>query len=408
MALGGTANGTAVSTGATLAVQGSLTFAGEALTLNGAGFGGAGALESLYGLNTWSGNLTLSSASTVNVASDILTLSGPISGSVSLTKTGAGLLLITNSTNNYTGGTIIQGGAVSGGGLLGTGNVTINAGGTLQVMPGLSLNNTASAVVSTGGTLELFTDLLSTRVRLSGGLIASHGNRTVSGGTITDAGDASFSTYGKTLTLLAPSQTLALTGFRTWTVDAGSTVVMAGNFSGGQNFTKLGDGTLVVQGTSNIANLKVGDGSSAGGYMVGNAALAGSVTIAPRSLYTVQVANHPYSEVSFAASSGVLALSRPSNATLDFTFAAGLYLGVYDPAGGVVTYTGSAIPNSPNIGNGYLLGGGKGILNLNTVLADARDESNFQVATDIHIGWPAGTGQDPLPEAMVCLSAPTP
>ena len=189
--------------------------------------------------------------------------------------------MITNSTNTYTGGTTISGGTLSGGGLLGTGNATINAGGTLQVLSGLSLKSTANVVVSTGGTLELFTDLLSTRVKLSGGAIVSHGNRTVSGGTITDAGNASFSTYGETLTLLAPSQTLALTGSRTWTVDAGSTVVMAGNFSGGQDFTKLGAGTLIVQGTSNINNLYVGNGSSAGGYLVGNAALGSSVTIAP-------------------------------------------------------------------------------------------------------------------------------
>ena len=43
---------------------------------------------------------------------------------------------------------------------------------------------------------------------------------------------------------------------------------------------------------------------------------------------------------------------------------------------------------------------------MNTVLADARDESNLPVPTNIQIGWQAGSGQDPLPEAMVCLSAP--
>ena len=402
-ALGSAGNATTVSIGATLALQGGIVVGGESLTLSGGGAAGqGGALENISGLNTWSGNLTLGTATTVNVANGSLTLSGPINGSTSLTKTGNGLLVISNTTNGYGGGTVIQAGTLAASGALGSGNVSISSG-TLQITPGFLLTNSSSSVViSTLGNLEMFTDLAS-NVTLGGGTITSHGARTISGA-ITDAGSAVFATNNETLTL---SHNFALTSdTHTWTVGTGSTVAVSGNISGSHVFEKLGNGTLLLQGTSNFSTLNVGFGSQPGGYVVANSTPAASVVIAPGSLYTVQVADYAYNEVNYGASSGVLGLSRSSNANLDFaTGQSALYLGVYEPSGGVVNYTGTLTPYGDGVetGWGYLLGGGKGILNIVSALQNVLDEDFNPLPTNVTIGWQA-PGQNPLPQGVVRLS----
>jgi autotransporter-associated beta strand protein len=60
-ALGSTAAGTTVADGATLALTGSVTISGEALSITGLGVGDAGAFQSLVGNNTWMGNVTTTS-----------------------------------------------------------------------------------------------------------------------------------------------------------------------------------------------------------------------------------------------------------------------------------------------------------------------------------------------------------
>ena len=401
-ALGSAGNATTVSIGATLALQGGIVVGGESLTLSGGGAAGAGgALENVSGLNTWTGSLTLGTATTVNVANGSLTLSGPINGSTSLTKTGNGLLVISNTTNGYGGGTVIQAGTLAASGLLGTGNVSISSG-TLQITPGFSLTGASSVVISAAGDLEMFTDLAS-GVTLGGGTITSHGARTISGA-IADAGSATFVTNNSTLTL---SNTFTMTSdLHTWTVGTGSTVAVSGNISGSHVFEKLGNGTLLLQGTSNFSTLNVGFGSQPGGYVVANSTPAASVVIAPGSLYTVQVADYAYNEVNYGASSGVLGLSRSSNANLNFaTGSSALYLGVYEPSGGVVNYTGTLTPYGDGVetGWGYLLGGGKGILNIVSALQNVLDEDFNPLPTNVTIGWQA-PGQNPLSQGVVRLS----
>lgn len=99
-ALGSIANRTTVSAGATLQIQGGITTANESLTLNGAGFVGAGgvgiqngALVNVSGNNNYAGLLTLGAASTISSDSGTLNLTnaGTITGATfGLTLTGAG------------------------------------------------------------------------------------------------------------------------------------------------------------------------------------------------------------------------------------------------------------------------------------------------------------------------------
>jgi len=76
--LGTTAGGTTVNNGAELQLQGAWSNWAEALTLNGSGTTGRGALRSI-GTNRWAGNITLGSTSVIESVSGSLRLDGILS-----------------------------------------------------------------------------------------------------------------------------------------------------------------------------------------------------------------------------------------------------------------------------------------------------------------------------------------
>lgn len=108
-ALGNTTGNTTVASGAILQIEGG-TYA-EALTLLG-----AARLESVSGVNTWSGNVTMTALSklpnaTMSVLAGTLDLSGVVQGTAGLTKTGAGELHLSGaSANTYRGITRVNAG----------------------------------------------------------------------------------------------------------------------------------------------------------------------------------------------------------------------------------------------------------------------------------------------------------
>ncbi len=170
-ALGGTAAGTSVTSGAALQIQGGITTAAEALALNGAGVSGSGgALRSISGDNTYAGAVTLGSTSRINSDANTLTLNGgitggtygltfggagnvtvssAISGSGAMTKDGTGILTLSGSNTSYTGVTTVDMGVLSitnANALGGTGGNTVvnsgngtTAGGQLQVSGGITV-----------------------------------------------------------------------------------------------------------------------------------------------------------------------------------------------------------------------------------------------------------------------------
>ena len=91
---------------------------------------------------------------------------GAIGGTGSITKSGAGSVALWNNANVFTGGTVINGGSIvinSGATLangaytpLGTGGITLNAGGTLQLNPGNGgggVYTFPNSITLSGGTL---------------------------------------------------------------------------------------------------------------------------------------------------------------------------------------------------------------------------------------------------------------
>ncbi|MCE0497179.1 MAG: hypothetical protein LV481_04445 [Methylacidiphilales bacterium] len=128
----------------------------------------------LAGNQSWTNNSTslldINGPTVTSTSNQNLTVAGPgntdiysqiATGSGSLTKTGAGTLILYSTSNTYTGGTFIQGGflAVDTAQALGLGNVT-NTGGTLETTETLggvarTIYVAANFTQTTGGTLLL-------------------------------------------------------------------------------------------------------------------------------------------------------------------------------------------------------------------------------------------------------------
>lgn len=218
-ALGTPANGTFVAAGGSLDLDGSggnLTITSEALTLNGTGFNNTGALRSMVGQNSWSGNVTLASNSQINVDAGRLTISGSISeaaAGTSLSKGGPAVLDLTNS-NSYSG-------------------LTNVLAGTLVASNTLALGTAAQGtVVSTGAALHL-------------------NNVSVFGEALTIAGTGVGGTGA--LRNLAGNQvwsgTVTLSGNASIVVDAATQLTLSGvvgNSGGSFDLTKDGTGRLVL------------------------------------------------------------------------------------------------------------------------------------------------------------------
>jgi autotransporter-associated beta strand protein len=156
-ALGTTANGTSVTSGAALQIQGNIIVGAEALALNGSGITSDGALRNISGNNTYGGNITLGSATRINSDSGTLTLNGTatITGaSFGLTVGGAGNTTISSAIGT-TSGILTKDGA---GTLTLTGNNTFTgattvSAGTLKAAASNALGATSGIMVNTGGTL---------------------------------------------------------------------------------------------------------------------------------------------------------------------------------------------------------------------------------------------------------------
>jgi fibronectin-binding autotransporter adhesin len=303
-ALGSTALGTTVASGATLQLQGGFDVTGEALSLSGTGVGGNGALRNLNSSNSWSGTITLAGVSTVNADAGTLyiganvvnatflatfTNNGTIllagalgSGTGGLTKTGTGTLVV-NGTNNYTGATTVSGGVLQFGA---TGDlpvasaITVNVGSTLDLnglnesilsLAGagnvtlgsgtLTVNNTAAATFSgvmsgTGGLTKFGVGIFT-----MSGVNTYVGGTTINGGAISIAAATGIGNATNALTLNGGTLTttgVALTSARAITLGSsggvfnvgGTTLTLSGAISGPGALSKLGTKILLLTGTN--------------------------------------------------------------------------------------------------------------------------------------------------------------
>jgi fibronectin-binding autotransporter adhesin len=272
-ALGDTADGTTVASGAALLLENNITTGGEALSLTGSGIAGTGALRNVSGNNTYGGPVTLTGPTLITSDAGSLTLSDPgsltgatftlsvggtgntIINSIIDTTTGgiakvdAGTLILTGA-NTFSGGVNITGGVVNiqNSAALGTtaGGVIVGAGSALELQGGVTVGNEALTPSGTG-------------VSGNGVLRNISGNNTW-GGLITLSAATRFQSDAGTLILDVPTgNAIAGTGPAagaaanppmTFGGDGNITVadpIAGGNTGTTNTLTKQGAGTLTLQ-----------------------------------------------------------------------------------------------------------------------------------------------------------------
>lgn len=243
-------------------------------------------------------------ASGLAAHTNTLTLDGIISGSGTLVKNGPGTLVINNTANNYTGGTVLNAGTISTGPgtVLGasTGSLTINNNAIYQSNGDKSssrptvLGGTGGPAGVGGGTFDVtgsFTESRSGVVSGAGsltktgtGTLVLSGANTYTGGTFLNAGTLAISsgalgavsaltTIGNgTLEVLqdiTTSRNFTITSANSaMQVDPGTTYTLNGVISGTGLLNKTNDGVLALNG----ANTYTGGTAINGGTVIVNSA----------------------------------------------------------------------------------------------------------------------------------------
>lgn len=290
-ALGNTTGGTTVSSGATLAIQGGITTAAEALTLNGTGVSSGGALRNISGDNAFAGAVTVA-GSDVRINSDAGTLTLDVAAGNSITGT---------STNLTFGGsgnvTVIDAIDIGSGGITkdGTGTLTLAgnnsysgsttiSSGTVNIQNNNALGNTTGGtIVASGATLAIQGGITTAAesLTLSGNGVSSGGAlQNVSGnntfaGAITLGADTRINSASGTLTLdVASGNAISGTNRNVTFGGSGDIVVADAISTGNGTLTKDGSGKLTLTGTNTYSGTTT---ISGGSLQVGNNGNTGSI-----------------------------------------------------------------------------------------------------------------------------------
>ncbi len=325
-ALGSNAGATTVANGATLNVNNAAGMTvTENLTLNGFGNGSNGALHNIAGTNIWSGTVALGNDTSIGTDNaTTLTASGVVSGAASnsLTKVGAGTLVLSNAGNTYAGLTNISGGVVSiaAEANLGAtpGAVTSNQltldGGTLRNTGAMALStNRGVTLAASGGTFDTsaaltvnslvigagsLTKMGASTLTLSGGVNTYAGSTNITGGTlqlgvanslpdgtavtISNGGILALNNFSDTVGSIATGAGGGSITLGSGTLTTGgnnASTTFAGGISGTGGLTKTGNGKLSITGANTYTGATTINGSgtlqlgAGGGAMTGGSAV---------------------------------------------------------------------------------------------------------------------------------------
>lgn len=362
-------------------LTGNNTYTGTTRILSGAinvssdaNLGGAAATIQLQGGTLQYGagfssarSVILNASSSVDTNGFNSTLSGVVSGSNLLTKTGAGTLTL-SGTNTNTGGITVTGGTVSvsaDANMGASGAIALN-GGTLQTTATFATSRAISTGASNGTVNIASGDFTSNGVISGAGSLTKTGSgrlilrntNTFTGGLIVNAGivnvssDAQLGNLASSLTLngglLQHATSLTMARNVVFGASGGSIQVqggsdistMSGVFSGTGAFTKTGLGTLILSGTNTYT---------------------GGTTVSSGTLSVSSDANLGNTSGAVTLNGGTLLTTATMTTARNITL--GVSGGTFGTNTGAVTYTINGIVS----GSGSLTKTGTGKVTLNNV-----------------------------------------
>jgi autotransporter-associated beta strand protein len=213
-------------------------------------------LETL-GSYTTAKTMTLGAAGTINTNANTNRFDGLLSGPFSLTKTGAGTLIL-NGVNGYTDGTLLNAGTITVGNnsALGTGRLTVANATTLTAgVDGLALANAIATLGAGTVNTQAFTFTLNGNIGGTGSIAKIGSGNLIMAGNNSYAGGTNLNTGSLTVTNNNSIGTGALN-------TTGGTTIIVGTVTGANtavtlaNAVVLGAGTTTVnlQGTSLVFN----------------------------------------------------------------------------------------------------------------------------------------------------------
>jgi autotransporter-associated beta strand protein len=307
LTIGSGGNGGIITLGGNVTVGGALTFAAVTSPYTVGAGNGTNTLTLVGGITannsaTINAPTILEASQTWNVATGNLTVTGAISetgGARTLTKSGVGTLVLTSTSNSYSGGTVLGGGIVSVGSDSNLGNISGGltfSGGTLQTSAGITSARTVT-INSGGGTFDTnsFNSAMSGNITGTGaltkagsGTLTLSGTNTYGGGTFINAGTLTNNgSYSGTTTLSGGTYN---NGGSNTVSGASVAVTVTGN-----NATITNLGTLsqtgsgrAIRDTTGVTGLVITNGSAtnstaliqtANADVIQMAAAGGSVTL---------------------------------------------------------------------------------------------------------------------------------
>jgi filamentous hemagglutinin family protein len=326
--------------GAGLDLNGQAMTSTGALTLNGTGLSGGGALFNSIGAGA-------SYAGLVNLATSSSIVGG--SGAINLTHTGT----ITGSGFDLTLGGA-QGGVLSGVIGTGTGSMTKQDAGTWAFK---SVSTYSGGTTLNGGTLYVETSALTnplgggtitvnTGATLMGNLTAMTNAMVIAGGTLTEVNGFGGSYSGS----------VSLLGDMNISLASGRPITISGVISGAGGIIKTGNGPLRLTGDNTYTGdttilagtVKVGDNTSTGTLGAGNITNNGTLNFSRTNAITVSNAISGSGGVT-QSGSGTLILSGPNTYTGATTLTAGtLSLGSAGAIGssGTISFGGGTLQHT--------------------------------------------------------------
>lgn len=274
-ALGTTAQGTTITTGATLILGSGVTVTGETLVLNGSGdASNSGALRAGTGDGVWAGNITLGSgqgSGTVTGGARLGTTgNGNLTVTGNITDGGNNLDLVIRSVNGVSGKVILSGTSSSYRDTYTVvGTLQLGASNALPVTTGLSIGNASnqgSAIVELDGNSQQVASLTSVTATPTNSMLIRVQNSSATASTFT-INNGSSNTFGGSLN---GNLALVKNGAGTLTLsDAGGNPT--NTYSG---LTTINSGSIVITKATGLGSTAAGTIVSSGTALVLGAPVA--------------------------------------------------------------------------------------------------------------------------------------